>query len=113
MNAKLEELDFKLWELAACGSHSNRYCEDDKVWDTACIHCVTNKQKLTTAYRLGREDADKWLKLYAAAREAICCCNKTNTPERGPLYDYTCEWCTEHPEGNWAAVETALKEGKL
>ena len=41
----------------------------------------------------------KYEALYAEAREALCSCNHTDTPEKGPLYDYTCEWCKAHPDG--------------
>ena len=30
------------WEQAACGRHSNRYCEDDHVWDATCHYCANN-----------------------------------------------------------------------
>ena len=29
-----------LMDLVACGSHSNRYCEDDGVWDLSCLACA-------------------------------------------------------------------------
>ena len=40
----------------------------------------------------------------------MCSCNKTDTPEKGPEYDYTCEWCDAHPQGDWDAVKAALLE---
>jgi hypothetical protein len=42
MNAK-DLRNLKLWELAACGGHSNRYGEDDNVWDSTCHHCAERK----------------------------------------------------------------------
>lgn len=38
--------EFSRWEQAACGRHSNRYCEDDDVWDACCVYCTRNYQRL-------------------------------------------------------------------
>jgi hypothetical protein len=29
-----------LMDLVACGSHCDRYCEDDGVWDLSCLKCA-------------------------------------------------------------------------
>jgi len=45
------------------------------------------------------ERAKRYEALYAEARESLCSCNHTDTPEKGPLYNYTCDWCETHPDG--------------
>jgi len=45
------------------------------------------------------EELSKYEALYAEARESLCSCNHTDTPEKGWEYNYTCEWCEQHPEG--------------
>jgi hypothetical protein len=63
-----------------------------------------NAQLLEARAEVARreKERDGWQALYAQVREVICCCNRTDTPEKGPLYDYTCEWCAAHPEGDVA-----------
>lgn len=49
---------------------------------------------------MGERDAlQKYEALYAEAREMLCSCNLTDTPEKGESYNYTCEWCKDHPDG--------------
>lgn len=45
---KLREMlePINLWDYAACGGHSNRYGEDDNVWDCVCVHCADRKSAL-------------------------------------------------------------------
>lgn len=55
------------------------------------------------------DETVKWLRLYAKAREALCSCNVV--PEEG--YNYICDWCEDHPEGNWDEVAKALEAHRL
>jgi len=48
-----QERSLRLWELAACGGHSNRYGEDDNVWDPACQRCAERKQLIDELDRQG------------------------------------------------------------
>jgi hypothetical protein len=49
----------KRWEQAACGRHCNRYCEQDDVWESSCVYCCDNYQKLKERdERIARVEAE-------------------------------------------------------
>jgi len=36
----MDMMKLGLMDLVACGSHSDRYCESDGVWDLSCLKCA-------------------------------------------------------------------------
>jgi hypothetical protein len=78
---------------------------DVSAWKKAMTYGVDGWQRahifaFAEAYAASETAAlRKYEALYAEAREVLCSCNHTDTPEKGPGYNYTCEWCEQHPEG--------------
>jgi hypothetical protein len=49
-----------LMDLVACGSHCDRYCEDDGVWDLSCLKCALRYE---TARKVAERIATRLRKL--------------------------------------------------
>lgn len=80
----------------------------------AMNHVAWVIDELAPAPSPGVPSTHKWLKLYAELRECECSCNIVDkTTPVGDDYNFVCEWCSEHPEGDWDHVEIALREAGL